>query len=95
MKGLIFLGVVSLFYYVQCAAMTSDVMMKKFMERAMECKAKEGVSDDDFNNLIAKNPPNSHEAKCLMACLAEQDGVVSRHEPFFQEFLIIFGIFTS
>lgn len=89
MQGLIFLGVVSLFYCVQSAAMTSDVMMKKFMERATECKAKEGVSDDDFNNLIAKNPPNSHEAKCLMACLAEQDAVVSRHELIFKSFLLL------
>lgn len=77
MKSLIIFAVVVSVASVQ-SAMSEEEMKKMFMATAMDCKAKEGVSDDDFNSMMAtKAPPKNKEEKCLIACVLEKEGIVS------------------
>jgi hypothetical protein len=43
---------------------------------AATCKAKENASDADVEDLSNFKAPNTPEGKCLIACLAEQFGIV-------------------
>lgn len=56
---------------------TSEESKQKFEVVAQECKSKEGVSDDEFVNLMARRDPATHEGKCLAACVFETIGMVS------------------
>lgn len=59
------------------SAMTAEEIQKSFMEKAIKCKSQEGASDDDVALMASKQAPTSKEGKCLIACIAENDGVVS------------------
>jgi PBP/GOBP family len=43
----------------------------------VECKAKEGGSDEDFNKMLNEQVPETKTAKCMAACAYEKVGVVS------------------
>lgn len=43
---------------------------------AADCKEKEGATDADVDDMIAKNMPSTKPAKCLTACMMDQFGVV-------------------
>lgn len=76
MKILIFFAVVLSVAYVQ-AGMTEEQIIKMFSAKAKECQGPEGGSEDDIAGLVAMIPPSTKEAKCVLACIAEKDGIVS------------------
>lgn len=52
-------------------------MIAMMMEIVGSCKAKEGASDADVAEVIAKNVPSTPEGKCLQTCVMEAGGIVS------------------
>lgn len=42
-----------------------------------ECKAKEGASDSEYDNLILEKLPETKEGSCMLACAYETVGLVS------------------
>lgn len=56
---------------------------RKTMEKSMltECKAKEGGTDADIENLMAREMPATQSAKCMNACMVETVGLVKNGKP--------------
>lgn len=42
-----------------------------------ECKSAEGGTDDDLNDLIQHEVPETESGKCVLACAHEKLGLVS------------------
>lgn len=42
-----------------------------------ECKSTEGGTDDDLNDLIQREVPETETGKCVLACAHEKMGLVS------------------
>lgn len=56
-----------------------------------DCKTKTGATDADVGNMMAHKPPSSTEAKCMISCIMEGFGIVSRE---FYGQLRFFGAFS-
>lgn len=54
-----------------------------FRNMSQDCKEKEGASDDDVEIMVAEKYPETMPGKCLVACMQEQFGVVSRKTVIF------------
>lgn len=65
-------------FYGNCiqAKLTGE-HVEKLRGMACQCKAKEGVTEDDVHRMIAFAFPNTPSGKCLHACVQETIGIVS------------------
>lgn len=54
--------------------------MERINQKIIECGAKEGASDADVQELIARNPPSTYAGKCTVACVVESGGMVSHFD---------------
>jgi len=67
-----------LFSFVLFAeAMDKDEIMKMAEMMINECKVKEGATDDDAKQLMTEQLPDTHEGRCILACINEKMGIVS------------------
>lgn len=80
MKVLIIFAVVLSVVHVQ--SLTKEEKIKWLVAKAKECQPIEGASDADIETLAARKPPTTREGKCVLACIAEKDGVVRYHSYF-------------
>lgn len=53
-------------------------MKAKWLELATECQKTSGASDDELEKIIMHAKPETHDGKCMIACILETIGVVSR-----------------
>lgn len=51
--------------------------MQQFMELVQDCKAKEGATDNDIDEMMSEKMPSTQTGKCLSACVAIALGIVS------------------
>lgn len=63
---------------VMVSAIDKEEAKEMFRNMSQECKEKEGAGDADVEMMINEKYPETNEGKCLMACMYEQFGVVSR-----------------
>lgn len=61
-------------------AKTREEMKAKWQTLAAECQKSSGASDDDLEKIITHVKPETHEGKCMIACIFETMGVVSSLE---------------
>lgn len=59
-------------------AKTREEMKAKWIELATECQKTSGASDTELEKIIMHTKPETHEGKCMIACIFETIGVVSR-----------------
>ncbi|CAG9811310.1 unnamed protein product [Chironomus riparius] len=57
-------------------AKTREEMKAKWQALAAECQKSSGASDDDLEKIITHVKPETHEGKCMIACIFETMGVV-------------------
>ncbi|XP_030381551.1 general odorant-binding protein 19d [Scaptodrosophila lebanonensis] len=69
--SLILLLGVSAICSVQC-----ELTKEHAAEAAHECQAETGASDDDVSQLMKHEMAESHEAKCLRACVMKKIGIM-------------------
>lgn len=60
--------------------MTRDQVVEHFKIVIAECGKKEGATDDDIAEAIAKKLPSTKSAKCMHACIGETVGIVSAQD---------------
>lgn len=57
---------------------SSDESMEDFMKLAENCVAQEGAEDEDLQLLLTREIPTSKAGACILACLFETLGIVSK-----------------
>ena len=58
-------------------AKTREEMKARWQALAAECQKTSEASDDDLEKIITHVKPETHEGKCMIACIFETMGVVS------------------
>ncbi|KAH8387905.1 hypothetical protein KR093_010284 [Drosophila rubida] len=54
------------------AAPHEDITKEHAAEAAQECKTETGASDEDVQHMLHHEPTESHEGKCLRACVMKK-----------------------
>lgn len=52
-----------------------------FLAMAKTCQTKEGASDVDLQQLMQRELPSTHTAKCLHTCIMESIGLIENGKP--------------
>jgi len=76
MKPIIFLFIVSCSISVYAKALNRDEAIAMAKQMIEECKVQEGATDEDAQKLMNRKFPESHEGKCILACMNEKSGTV-------------------
>lgn len=66
---------VNLLSRLQC--MTPQKRMELFRSAAGDCAQKEGATETDLEEVLARKSASSYAQKCIRACLGEKFGLVS------------------
>lgn len=57
---------------------TREEMKARWKALADECQKSSGASDDELEKVMTHAKPETHDGKCMIACMLETMGVVSR-----------------